>query len=39
MKFTKIMRIFNKTDDPKGQGIIQRPQSFVDFILELLKND
>ena len=38
-KFTKIVQIFDKTDNPKGQGIIQWPQSFVDCILELLKND
>ena len=38
-KFTKIMQIFNKTNNPKGQGIIQWTQSFLDFIFELLKND
>ena len=39
-KFTKkIVQIFDKTNNPKGQGIIQGTQSFLDFIFELLKND
>jgi len=38
-KFAKIVQIFDKTDDSKCQGGVQRSQSFVDFILELLKND
>ena len=38
-KFTKIVQIFDKTNNPKGQGIIQWTQSFLDFIFKLLKND
>ena len=38
-KFTKIVQIFDKTNNAKGQGIIQWTQSFLDFIFELLKND
>ena len=38
-KFAKIVRIFDKIDDSKSRGVIYGPQSFGDFILELLKND
>ena len=36
-KFAKIMWIFDRTDDSKAQEVIWWPQSFVDFILEWLK--
>jgi hypothetical protein len=38
-KFAKIVRIFDKIDDLKSQGVIYEPQSFGNLILELLKND
>ena len=38
-KFSKIVRIFDKVDDSKNRGVIQRHQSFGDVILKLLKND
>jgi hypothetical protein len=38
-KFAKIVGILDGVDDSKGQWVIYGPQSFEDFILELLKND
>ena len=38
-KFAKIVRIFDKIDDSKNRRVINGPQSFWDFILELFKND
>ena len=38
-KFAKIVRIFDKIDDPKNRGVIYKYQSFLDVILKLLKND
>jgi hypothetical protein len=38
-KFGKIMRIFDKIDDLKNQGVIQRHQLFGNVILQLLKDD
>jgi hypothetical protein len=38
-KFAKIVRIFDKIDDSKSRGVIYGPQSFWDFIPEVLKND
>ena len=38
-KFAKIVRIFDKIDDSKSRGVIYGPQSFRDFIPEVLKND
>ena len=38
-KFSKIVRIFDKIDDSKNRRVINGPQSFWDFILELFKND
>ena len=38
-KFAKTVRIFDKINDLKSQGVIYGHQSFGDFIPELLKND
>jgi hypothetical protein len=38
-KFAKTVRIFDKIDDSKKRGVIYGPQSFWDFIPEVLKND
>jgi hypothetical protein len=38
-KFAKIVQIFDKIDNSKSRGVTYGPQSFGDFILELLKND
>jgi hypothetical protein len=38
-KFAKLVQIFDKIDDSKGRGVIYGPQSFGDFIPEVLKND